>query len=162
MKQLRIPAVYMRGGTSKGVFFLAHDLPTDAAARDRVVAHGCGDRRFNDIGNETAQRHMGEVVFGVERRRRRDKIFRGFFGGFLVRGGLFLSRLFRGLFCFSDTFFDGGIVFRRLFSGRLLFCRLVLGRQRLFLGGFVGRDFNGRWRGGCFAHQGQGGREVFG
>ena len=27
MKQLRIPAVYMRGGTSKGVFFLADDLP---------------------------------------------------------------------------------------------------------------------------------------
>ena len=36
MKQLRIPAVYMRGGTSKGVFFLAHDLPSDPAARDRL------------------------------------------------------------------------------------------------------------------------------
>ena len=37
MKQLRIPAVYMRGGTSKGVFFLDHDLPQDKAARDRVL-----------------------------------------------------------------------------------------------------------------------------
>ncbi|WP_020695196.1 2-methylaconitate cis-trans isomerase PrpF [Reyranella massiliensis] len=37
MKQLRIPAVYMRGGTSKGVFFLAHDLPSDPAVRDRLL-----------------------------------------------------------------------------------------------------------------------------
>ncbi len=37
MKQLRIPAVYMRGGTSKGVFFLAHDLPSDPAKRDRLL-----------------------------------------------------------------------------------------------------------------------------
>ena len=42
MKQLRIPAVYMRGGTSKGVFFLAHDLPTDAAARDRILLRVIG------------------------------------------------------------------------------------------------------------------------
>ena len=38
MKQLRIPAVYMRGGTSKGVFFLAEDLPSDPQARDRILA----------------------------------------------------------------------------------------------------------------------------
>ena len=31
MKQLRIPAVYMRGGTSKGVFFRKEDLPSDQA-----------------------------------------------------------------------------------------------------------------------------------
>ena len=42
MKQLRIPAVYMRGGTSKGVFFLAHDLPTDPAARDRILLRVIG------------------------------------------------------------------------------------------------------------------------
>lgn len=42
MKQLRIPAVYMRGGTSKGVFFLASDLPEDAAARDRVLLRVIG------------------------------------------------------------------------------------------------------------------------
>jgi 2-methylaconitate cis-trans-isomerase PrpF len=33
MKQ--IPALYMRGGTSKGVFFQESDLPADPAARDR-------------------------------------------------------------------------------------------------------------------------------
>ena len=42
MKQLRIPAVYMRGGTSKGVFFLDHDLPRDKAARDRVLLRVIG------------------------------------------------------------------------------------------------------------------------
>ena len=42
MKQLRIPAVYMRGGTSKGVFFLAHDLPADPAERDRLLMRVIG------------------------------------------------------------------------------------------------------------------------
>jgi probable AcnD-accessory protein PrpF len=42
MKQLRIPAVYMRGGTSKGVFFLAHDLPSEPEARDRLLLRVIG------------------------------------------------------------------------------------------------------------------------
>jgi probable AcnD-accessory protein PrpF len=42
MKQLRIPAVYMRGGTSKGVFFLAEDLPADKQARDRILMRVIG------------------------------------------------------------------------------------------------------------------------
>jgi probable AcnD-accessory protein PrpF len=42
MKQLRIPAVYMRGGTSKGVFFLAEDLPADREARDRILMRVIG------------------------------------------------------------------------------------------------------------------------
>lgn len=42
MKQLRIPAVYMRGGTSKGVFFLADDLPSDPVARDRILLRVIG------------------------------------------------------------------------------------------------------------------------
>ena len=42
MTQLRIPAVYMRGGTSKGVFFLRDDLPTDPAARDRLLLRVIG------------------------------------------------------------------------------------------------------------------------
>jgi len=35
--QTRIPCVLMRGGTSRGPFFLASDLPADAAARDAVL-----------------------------------------------------------------------------------------------------------------------------
>jgi probable AcnD-accessory protein PrpF len=42
MKQLRIPAVYMRGGTSKGVFFLDQDLPADPARRERLLLRVIG------------------------------------------------------------------------------------------------------------------------
>ncbi len=42
MTQLRIPATYMRGGTSKGVFFLAGNLPADRAARERVLLRVMG------------------------------------------------------------------------------------------------------------------------
>ena len=42
MKQLRIPAVYMRGGTSKGVFFLGQDLPSDPAQRERLLLRVIG------------------------------------------------------------------------------------------------------------------------
>jgi probable AcnD-accessory protein PrpF len=42
MPQLRIPAVYMRGGTSKGVFFHATALPADPAARDALLLRVIG------------------------------------------------------------------------------------------------------------------------
>ena len=42
MKQLRIPAVYMRGGTSKGVFFLKDDLPADPAQREKLLLRVIG------------------------------------------------------------------------------------------------------------------------
>jgi len=42
MSQRRIPAVYMRGGTSKGVFFRKEDLPQDPAARDRILLRVIG------------------------------------------------------------------------------------------------------------------------
>jgi hypothetical protein len=41
-QQLKIPAVYMRGGTSKGVFFLKSDLPTDPATLDRLMIRVIG------------------------------------------------------------------------------------------------------------------------
>ena len=34
---VRIPCVLMRGGTSKGPFFLASDLPTEPAKRDAML-----------------------------------------------------------------------------------------------------------------------------
>ncbi|WP_367345827.1 4-oxalomesaconate tautomerase [Stenotrophomonas bentonitica] len=37
-----IPCVLMRGGTSKGPFFLASDLPSDLAARDRLLVEVMG------------------------------------------------------------------------------------------------------------------------
>ncbi len=46
LPQRRIPATYMRGGTSKGVFFRLHDLPQDAqvpgAARDALLLRVIG------------------------------------------------------------------------------------------------------------------------
>jgi probable AcnD-accessory protein PrpF len=42
MTQLRIPAVYMRGGTSKGVFFRADALPADPEERDRILLRVVG------------------------------------------------------------------------------------------------------------------------
>jgi probable AcnD-accessory protein PrpF len=38
----RIPALYMRGGTSKGVFFRAADLPPPGAERDRLLLRVIG------------------------------------------------------------------------------------------------------------------------
>ncbi len=59
MTQLRIPAVYMRGGTSKGVFFLAGDLPADAVRRDRILLRVIGSpdpygRHIDGMGGATS------------------------------------------------------------------------------------------------------------
>ena len=47
----KIPAVYMRGGTSKAVFFHAEDLPQDEKERDKVIlsVFGSPDRRRQHI-----------------------------------------------------------------------------------------------------------------
>ncbi|HWZ49464.1 MAG TPA: 2-methylaconitate cis-trans isomerase PrpF [Herbaspirillum sp.] len=42
MTQTKIPAVYMRGGTSKGVFFHADSLPSDASLRDQILLRVIG------------------------------------------------------------------------------------------------------------------------
>jgi hypothetical protein len=42
MTQQRIPAVYVRGGTSKGVFFVATDLPSDPVERERILLRVIG------------------------------------------------------------------------------------------------------------------------
>ena len=48
--QTAIPCYYMRGGTSKGPFFLASDLPGDQATRDKVLlaVMGSPDKRQID------------------------------------------------------------------------------------------------------------------
>ncbi len=51
--QTAIPCVMMRGGTSKGAYFLAADLPQDVATRDRVLLAAFGspdDRQIDGIG----------------------------------------------------------------------------------------------------------------
>jgi 2-methylaconitate isomerase len=42
VSQRLIPAVFMRGGTSKGLFFHERDLPDDAAARDALLVRALG------------------------------------------------------------------------------------------------------------------------
>ncbi|MFJ1254624.1 PrpF domain-containing protein [Cupriavidus sp. CuC1] len=56
---MEIPAYYMRGGTSKGVFFLADDLPTDPGDRDGVLLRVIGSpdphgRHSDGMGGATA------------------------------------------------------------------------------------------------------------
>jgi 4-oxalomesaconate tautomerase len=51
--QKAIPCVMMRGGTSKGAYFLSHDLPADTAARDRVLLAVMGSpdpRQIDGLG----------------------------------------------------------------------------------------------------------------
>lgn len=50
---IKIPAVYMRGGTSKGVYLMAKDLPEDPEIRDKVILdmYGSPDiRQINGMG----------------------------------------------------------------------------------------------------------------
>ncbi|MHA1528507.1 MAG: 2-methylaconitate cis-trans isomerase PrpF family protein [Alphaproteobacteria bacterium] len=42
MEQLACPAVFMRGGNSKGLFFRAEDLPPDPVARERFLLRATG------------------------------------------------------------------------------------------------------------------------
>ena len=51
--QTAIPCVLMRGGTSKGPFFLASDLPADVVVRDRVLLAALGSpdvRQIDGLG----------------------------------------------------------------------------------------------------------------
>ena len=53
MRQTAIPCLLIRGGTSKGAYFLAADLPADAEARDRVLLAAMGSpdaRQIDGIG----------------------------------------------------------------------------------------------------------------
>ena len=48
-----IPATLMRGGTSKGLYFAAADLPADRATRDAVLLAAMGspdERQIDGVG----------------------------------------------------------------------------------------------------------------
>lgn len=47
--QVAIPCSVMRGGTSKGLYFLASDLPSDVAARDRFLLAAMGSPDVREI-----------------------------------------------------------------------------------------------------------------
>jgi len=67
MTQLRIRAVYMRGGTSKGVFFCAEDLPADPVVRDRILLRVMGSpdrygKQIDGMGGATSSTSKVVIV----------------------------------------------------------------------------------------------------
>jgi hypothetical protein len=74
MKPLKIPAVYMRGGTSKGLFFHKEDLPSEPIARDRILlrAMGSPDRYGKQIDGMGAATSSTSKVVVISRSSRPD------------------------------------------------------------------------------------------
>jgi 2-methylaconitate isomerase len=67
MTTRRIPAVYMRGGTSKGVFFLAGDLPSDPRRRERLLLRTIGSpdpygKQIDGMGGATSSTSKVVIV----------------------------------------------------------------------------------------------------
>ncbi|HEX8540584.1 MAG TPA: 2-methylaconitate cis-trans isomerase PrpF [Pseudomonas sp.] len=69
--QIKIPATYMRGGTSKGVFFKLQDLPLDAqvpgAARDTLLLRVIGspdpyEKQIDGMGGATSSTSKTVIV----------------------------------------------------------------------------------------------------
>ncbi len=66
MTQKRIPAVFMRGGSSKGVFFKTEDMRVDGEERDRILLHALGSpdrygRQLNGMGGGVSS--VSKAVF---------------------------------------------------------------------------------------------------
>jgi 2-methylaconitate cis-trans-isomerase PrpF len=64
---VKIPAVYMRGGTSKGVFFRDTDLPADPSLRDRVLLRVLGSpdtyrRQIDGMGGATSSTSKAAII----------------------------------------------------------------------------------------------------
>jgi 4-oxalomesaconate tautomerase len=47
--EVAVPAALMRGGTSKGLYFLASDLPANTAARDTFLLAAMGSPDVREI-----------------------------------------------------------------------------------------------------------------
>jgi hypothetical protein len=71
MNQIRIPATYLRGGTSKGVFFRLQDLPTrcqlPGEARDRLLLRVIGSpdpygKQIDGMGGATSSTSKAVIV----------------------------------------------------------------------------------------------------
>ena len=67
MVQQAYPATFMRGGTSKGVFFRHDSLPDDQAARDKIFLHALGSpdaygRQLNGMGGGVSSVSKAVIV----------------------------------------------------------------------------------------------------
>lgn len=70
MTQREIPCLFMRGGTSRGPFFQAGDLPEDRATRDRVLLAAMGSpdtRQIDGLGGATTPTSKVAVVSRSDR-----------------------------------------------------------------------------------------------
>lgn len=72
MRQRRIPCLLMRGGTSKGAFFLADDLPADPAQRDAVLLAVMGSPDLRQIDGLGGADPLTSKVAIVRRSARPD------------------------------------------------------------------------------------------
>ena len=69
MATVEIPALYMRGGTSKGVFLREQDIPSDGVARDRLLLRAMGSpdscgTQMDGMGGGTSSTSKVMVVGG--------------------------------------------------------------------------------------------------
>ena len=67
MTQRAVPAVFVRGGTSKGLLFHAADLPTDPAERDRLLLAALGSpdpygRQLDGLGGGSSSLSKAAVI----------------------------------------------------------------------------------------------------
>ncbi len=69
MPQLAIPYMHIRGGSSKGLFFNAADLPSDASAREQVLvaAMGADARQIDGLGGANPLTSKVAIVSSSER-----------------------------------------------------------------------------------------------
>jgi len=70
IRQTAIPCTLMRGGTSKGPFFLASDLPSDPKVRDRVLLAAMGSpdpRQIDGVGGAEPLTSKVAIVSRSER-----------------------------------------------------------------------------------------------
>ena len=72
-----VRCMVMRGGTSKGAYFLRDDLPADTAERDELLMRIMGTpdaRQIDGIGGAHPLTSKVAVVVAVRRRRRRCRL----------------------------------------------------------------------------------------
>src|ERR1700677_3429087 len=58
----RIPCILMRGGTSKGPYFVASDLPDERSLRDRVLLAAMGSPHARQIDGIGGAEHLTSKV----------------------------------------------------------------------------------------------------
>ena len=66
--QVKIPCMFIRGGTSRGPYFLKSDLPSDINKRDKILLAAMGSpdlRQIDGLGGAFASYFL-EIAFGFD------------------------------------------------------------------------------------------------